>query len=76
MAPAYNSAGRGGSWHNRVMLRSTLVLFCASAAFAQAPAPVSGRRVHRLLIHNATVVDGNGTPASGPKDILIEDNRI
>src|SRR5437879_3639123 len=46
------------------------------AATAAAQAPNSGRRYPRLLIHNATVVDGNGTPASGPKDILIENNRI
>jgi len=32
--------------------------------------------VFDLLIRNATVVDGNGTPASGPKDILVEDNTI
>ena len=32
--------------------------------------------MRRLLIHNATVIDGNGTPASGPKDILIENNVI
>lgn len=59
-----------------MMLRSLVVFLTAAAAFAQAPAPTSGRRVHRLLIHNATVVDGNGTPAAGPKDILIEDNKI
>jgi imidazolonepropionase-like amidohydrolase len=59
-----------------MMLRSLLVLLAAAAAFAQAPAPTSGRRVHRLLIHNATVIDGNGTPASGPKDIIVEDNKI
>jgi hypothetical protein len=54
---------------------SVLALTAAAAcAFAQAPA--SGRRVRRLLIHNATIVDGNGTPASGPKDIVIENNRI
>jgi cytosine/adenosine deaminase-related metal-dependent hydrolase len=47
-----------------------------AAGIASAQAPVSGRRYHRLLIHNATVVDGNGTPASGPKDIVVEDNRI
>jgi hypothetical protein len=41
-----------------------------------AQAPTSGRRARRLLIHNATVVDGNGTPASGPKDIVIENNVI
>src|SRR5271169_6045835 len=43
---------------------------------AAAQTPTSGRRVRRLLIHNATVIDGNGTPASGPKDIVIENNTI
>src|SRR5437764_96784 len=52
-----------------------LALLLACTAFAQ-NRPVSGRRVRRLLIHNATVVDGNGTPASGPKDIVIENNTI
>ncbi|MGO9897989.1 MAG: amidohydrolase family protein [Bryobacteraceae bacterium] len=47
-----------------------------AAGMASAQAPVSGKRYHRLLIHNATVVDGNGTPASGPKDILVEGNAI
>jgi hypothetical protein len=37
---------------------------------------VSGKRYQRLVIRNATVVDGNGTPASGPKDIVIEGNTI
>ena len=46
----------------------------AGSALAQTPA--SGKRVRRLLIHNAIVVDGNGTPASGPKDIVIENNLI
>ncbi|HTX38210.1 MAG TPA: hypothetical protein VME43_24440, partial [Bryobacteraceae bacterium] len=50
-------------------------LALAGALGAQ-PLPASGQRVHRLLIHNATVVDGNGTPAAGPKDILIENNLI
>ncbi|HTS61128.1 MAG TPA: amidohydrolase family protein [Candidatus Acidoferrales bacterium] len=54
-----------------------LLAACLAAALAaQAPPPTSGRRVHRLLIHNATVIDGNGTPASGPKDIVIENNVI
>ncbi|MGP8246083.1 MAG: hypothetical protein ACLQVN_16385, partial [Bryobacteraceae bacterium] len=47
-----------------------------AAGIALPQTPVSGTRYHRLLIHNATVVDGNGTPASGPKDILVEDNVI
>jgi len=46
------------------------------AGFAAAQAPQNGHRVRRLLIHNATVIDGNGTPASGPKDIVIENNLI
>src|SRR5215471_787175 len=59
-------------------IRALLALAAASAmlAPAQTPAPTSGKRVQRLLIHNATVIDGNGTPASGPKDILIENNVI
>jgi len=47
-----------------------------AAAVSSAQIPVNGRRVQRLLIHNATVIDGNGTPASGPKDILVENGVI
>jgi Amidohydrolase family len=59
-------------------IRALLPLAAAftALALAQPPAPTSGKRVRRLLIHNATVVDGNGTPASGPKDIVIENNVI
>jgi dihydroorotase-like cyclic amidohydrolase len=57
------------------MHRLVSLLVLAIAAFAQ-PAPTHGQRVRRLLIHNAIVVDGNGTPASGPKDIVIENNLI
>jgi hypothetical protein len=57
------------------MHRILLILALAAIAVAQ-PAPTHGKRVRRLLIHNATVVDGNGTPASGPKDIVIENNVI
>src|SRR5215831_14208717 len=56
--------------------RALAAFALASAALAQAPPPTSGRRARRLLIHNATVIDGNGTPASGPKDIVIENNII
>src|ERR1700727_2483718 len=57
-----------------------ITLACAAAlllaGFTAAQAPQNGKRVRRLLIHNATVIDGNGTPASGPKDIVIENNLI
>jgi len=53
------------------------VLACAPV-FAQASKTtvVSGKRYPRLVVRNATVVDGNGTPAAGPKDIVIEGNTI
>jgi cytosine/adenosine deaminase-related metal-dependent hydrolase len=58
----------------RSCLASLALVFLSVTAAAQTP--ISGRRVHRLIIHNATVVEGNGTPASGPKDIVIENNTI
>ena len=36
----------------------------------------SGKRYARLVIRNATVIDGNGTPAAGPFDIVVEGNTI
>jgi hypothetical protein len=52
------------------LCRTPLVSLAALslAVYAMAQAPASGQRVRRLLIHNAIVIDGNGTPASGPKD--------
>src|SRR2546421_1998930 len=56
---------------------SFAVLLAPHAHAQQARTNVkSGQRVSRLVIRNATIVDGNGTPASGPKDIVIEGNRI
>lgn len=39
-------------------------------------APSSGVRPARLIIRNATIVDGNGTPAKGPFDIIVEGDTI
>jgi hypothetical protein len=47
-----------------------------SSATQQKQPVVSGKRYPRLVIRNAMVVDGNGTPASGPKDIVVEGNTI
>jgi adenine deaminase len=54
---------------------------CASAPLAQVPqanpkAAVHARQVKRLLIRNAMVIPGPGTPAFGPVDILAEDGLI
>jgi len=38
--------------------------------------PSNGVRPARLIVRNATVVDGNGTPAKGPFDIVVEGNTI
>ena len=59
---------------SRTPIVSLAALSLAVSAMAQAPA--SGQRVRRLPIHKAIVIDGNGTPASGPKDIVIENNMI
>ncbi len=57
-------------------LLAVLCVAASAALCAQTKAPVNGQRYARLAIRNAMVLDGNGTPASGPKDILIENNRI
>lgn len=46
------------------------------AAHGQGSAPVSGKRAESLVIRNAMVVDGAGTPARGPADIVVRGNRI
>jgi hypothetical protein len=70
---------RSASSFLRVDMRFRLTIFFALLVATDAPAqtrPSSGVRVPRLAIRNATIVDGNGTPASGPADILVEGNRI
>src|SRR3954462_12889420 len=52
-----------------------LAAFIPALVVAQT-SPVSGVRPQRLLIRNATVVDGNGTPAKGPFDITVEGSTI
>ena len=53
-----------------------LLLGCFADQSLAQTRPTNGVRVTRLAIRNATIVDGNGTPASGPADILIQGNRI
>ena len=53
------------------MLRS-LALALIPIVSLSAQGVVSGRRPTRLVIRNAMVIEGNGTPAAGPKDIVIE----
>jgi hypothetical protein len=57
-------------------MRLLLTLSCALSLSAQNTKIVSGHRYPRLVIRNATIIEGNGTPASGPKDIVLENGRI
>ncbi len=59
-------------------MRAALILCSAACLFAQTSTTriVSGRRYPRLIVRNAIIIEGNGTPASGPKDIVIENGRI
>src|SRR6202035_5989873 len=56
-------------------MRFLLPLLAAASLIAQTRI-VSGRRYPRLIVRNATIIEGNGTPASGPRDIVIENGRI
>jgi imidazolonepropionase-like amidohydrolase len=59
-------------------MRFGLIFFAALSAWAQTSNAriVSGHRYPRLIIRNAIIIEGNGTPAAGPKDIVIENGRI
>jgi hypothetical protein len=61
----------------------SLAFFCLagiifqSNVFAQkANPPAGGQRYKRLVIRNAMIVDGSGKPASGPYDIVVENDLI
>jgi imidazolonepropionase-like amidohydrolase len=56
----------------------TLTALFVSIALPQAVKQqvTSGKRYNRIVIRNAIVIDGNGTPASGPKDIVIVGDKI
>ena len=44
--------------------------------FAEIKGVESGQRYDRLIIRNVIMIDGNGTPPSGPKDVIVERNKI
>src|SRR4030042_752776 len=47
-----------------------------SAVQAQSRGVEHGKRYDRLVIRNVIVIDGKGTPARGPLDIVVEGNKI
>jgi imidazolonepropionase-like amidohydrolase len=62
-----------------IAFRVGIGLLALTAAGPRASAQTTaqhGKRVPRLIIRNALVIDGTGIPTSGPYDIVIENNRI
>ncbi|MGQ0541555.1 MAG: amidohydrolase family protein [Blastocatellia bacterium] len=63
-----------------IRIVSALLILCSvfsPAFFAQTEiSSVSGKRQKRIVIRNATVVDGSGKPAAGPFDIVVENDLI
>ena len=53
-----------------------ILLGTVSALPAQSRGVEHGQRYDRLVIRNVVVIDGKGTPARGPMDIVIEGNKI
>lgn len=62
---------------NFSILGFVLIYFLSvSWGYAQTKNIKSGERYDKLLIRNVIVIDGNGTPATGPSDIILEGNKI
>jgi len=53
-----------------------LILFCTQHSVSQSRGIENGQRYDRLVIRNVTIIDGKGTPARGPGDIIIQGNTI
>jgi cytosine/adenosine deaminase-related metal-dependent hydrolase len=60
----------------RLLFLALLATTALDAAGAQVRTVAHGQRYPRFAIRNATVVDGNGTPARGPADIVVDGNTI
>lgn len=60
-----------------VLLTLVLSALFWSLTFGQTnPSSFSGKRLKRIVIRGALVIDGSGKPASGPYDIVIENDTI
>ena len=58
-------------------LAALLVVAVALPAAAQVDNPPEhGKQYDRLLINNVFLIDGNGTPITGPSSVVVEKDRI
>ena len=60
----------------RLRILLLLLLFGFTVGINAQSNVVSGTQYNRLVVRNAIIVDGNGTPAIGPFDIVVEGNII
>ena len=61
---------------SRLLWTAAAIAAASTTLAAQTQGVTHGKRPARLVIRNATIVDGNGTPAHGPVDIVIDGNTI
>lgn len=64
----------------KITLLSSLVLFilffASQNSLGENKGIESGKRYDRVIIKNTILIDGNGTPARGPVDVILEGNKI
>ncbi len=60
----------------KIFLIASIISLFTLTTFPQTNPEISGKRYKRIVIRNASVIDGNGTPTTGPKDIVIENDKI
>src|SRR5918998_5398828 len=60
----------------RLLVVLSLTAVALESAGAQVRTVAHGHRYPRFVIRNATIVDGNGTPARGPADVVVEGSTI
>lgn len=53
-----------------------MIVIVTCTTTAQNPSSFSGKRLNRIVVRGAIVVDGSGKPAAGPFDIVIENDTI
>ncbi len=60
----------------RVVLIVLIFIFTSRALLSQTRGVENGNRYDKLVIRNAVIIDGKGTPPRGPSDIILLDNKI
>ncbi|MFC1639320.1 amidohydrolase family protein [Gemmatimonadota bacterium] len=62
-----------GLCHSAALLS---LLFAIPAAAQNTQLPIHGEQYDRLLIRDVHLIDGNGTPMTGPSHVIVENDRI